>query len=247
MAQTEAIYDRQSFFDSYLELPRSRKGLGGAPEWPTLRDMVGSIDGQVILDLGCGLGWFSRYAIEAGASASQASDVSRRMIERAQEMTPKDMNIGYSIQDLNTISLAPDTYDLAYSSLALHYLPNESFHRLVLEIYQSLKAGGQFVFSVEHPIYTSPSKAELENLPDGREIWPLDSYGKEDVRRTDWMGGVTKYHRTIQTHLKGLMNAGFVIRDFVEWLASAEDVTMYPGWRIERERPMFLLIKVYKP
>ena len=52
MAEEEPIYDRPSFFNSYLELPRSRKGLDGAPEWPTLRNMVGSLDGQAVLDAG---------------------------------------------------------------------------------------------------------------------------------------------------------------------------------------------------
>jgi SAM-dependent methyltransferase len=247
MADAQPIYDRPSFFSNYLELPRSQKGLDGAPEWSTLREMVGPLADQSVLDLGCGLGWFSRYAIEAGAKSSEASDISQKMIERAREMTPKEMNISYSIQDLNAVELSKDEFDVAYSSLALHYLPNDSYERLVKGVYDSLKSGGHFVFSVEHPIYTSPSHASLEKLPDGREIWPLDSYGKETVRETDWMGGVTKYHRTVQTYLKPLLNTGFVLRDFVEWLATEKDVTMYPKWRIERERPMFLLIKVFRP
>lgn len=246
MAESQPLYDRLDFFNGYLTLPRSQKGLDGAPEWPTLRDMVGNVRDQQVLDIGCGLGWFSRYAIEAGAMASDASDVSSRMIERAREMTQSD-KISYKVADLNEIEIQENQYELAYSSLALHYLPNSSIVRLFKLIYASLKPGGRFVFSVEHPIYTSPSKAILEKLPDGREVWPLDSYAAEGLRETDWLGGVRKYHRTMTTYMKELIDAGFVIKRFVEWMSTDKDVSMYPSWRAERARPMFLMMKVEKP
>lgn len=58
------IYDRPSIFENYLQLPRQQKGLDGAPEWPIMRTMIGDLKERRVLDLGCGLGWFARYAAE---------------------------------------------------------------------------------------------------------------------------------------------------------------------------------------
>jgi hypothetical protein len=60
MAQDTPQYDRPDFFNAYLTLPRQQKGHDGAPEWPILRRMIGTVADQQVLDLGCGLGWFTR-------------------------------------------------------------------------------------------------------------------------------------------------------------------------------------------
>lgn len=248
MAQDVPQYDRPNFFTAYLTLPRQQKGHDGAPEWPTLRDMIETVTDQQVLDLGCGLGWFTRYVIEAGAAQVDAADISNKMIEKAEELTASELGskIKYEVADLNEVELKTGVYDLVYSSLRFHYLSNESFTRLLKQIYGSLKPGGRLVFSVEHPIYTAPSSPSLETLADGREVWALDNYAEEGLRETNWLGGVKKFHRTMTTYLRGLMNAGFVIRDLAEWMASIEDVEKNPQWRAERHRPMFLLIRVEK-
>ena len=36
----ENFYDNQPFFDKYSDMARSKKGLEGAGEWPTLKTML---------------------------------------------------------------------------------------------------------------------------------------------------------------------------------------------------------------
>ena len=64
---TQNIYDNEGFFAGYAKLPRSVEGLDGAPEWPTLRAMLPKLDGLRAVDLGCGFGWFCRFADDTGA------------------------------------------------------------------------------------------------------------------------------------------------------------------------------------
>ena len=118
---TQNIYDDDSFFQAYSQLPRSRQGLQGAPEWPTLRAMLPDVRGRDVLDLGCGYGWFCRWAREQGAARVTGIDVSVMMLERARSMT-NDPGIAYARQDLETIRLKTTTYALVYSSLTFHYL-----------------------------------------------------------------------------------------------------------------------------
>src|SRR5215831_17245371 len=150
MAQN--IYDNDGFFRGYSRLPRSVEGLDAAPEWPALRALLPDLAGLRVLDLGCGFGWFCRWVREQGASSVLGVDVSEKMLARAIAAT-RDPAITYTRADMDRLDLPPGSFDLAYSSLALHYV--EQLDRLISVVYSSLAPDGNFVFSVEHPIFTA--------------------------------------------------------------------------------------------
>ncbi|HEY8290186.1 MAG TPA: class I SAM-dependent methyltransferase, partial [Acetobacteraceae bacterium] len=118
---TQNIYDNDQFFAGYSQLPRSMEGLDGAPEWPALRSLLPDPRGMNVLDLGCGFGWFCRWAREHGASSVLGVDVSEKMLARGKATTP-DRAIIYTQADMETLVLPPAAFGLAYSSLALHYI-----------------------------------------------------------------------------------------------------------------------------
>jgi SAM-dependent methyltransferase len=232
---TQNIYDNPAFFAGYSELLRSREGLAGAPEWPTLRALLPDLAGRRVIDLGCGFGWFCRFAREAGAAEVLGLDVSQNMLARACETTA-DPAIAYRQADLERLDLPPAAFDLVYSSLVLHYI--EGLAGLLAGVRGALAPGGRFVFSIEHPLYTAPGNPEWI---DG--TWPLDRYLEEGPRTTDWLAkGVVKQHRTIATYLNALIAAGFTILRVEEWGPSDAQITTHPDWASERQRPPFLLV-----
>ena len=232
---TQNIYDRDDFFAGYSRLPRSVKGLRAAPEWPSLRAMLPNLRGLRVLDLGCGFGWFCRWARQNGAAQVLGLDVSRNMLARARAETDDD-KIRYALEDMERIKLPQASFDLVYSSLAFHYLKN--LDRLMSQIHQSLRPRGSLVFSVEHPIYTAPSNPRWM-----RKSWPVDGYLNEGPRTTDWLAkGVIKQHRTVATYINLLLASGFTIFRIDEWGPSKRQIKAEPSWALERERPPFLLI-----
>ncbi|HUC47657.1 MAG TPA: class I SAM-dependent methyltransferase, partial [Hyphomicrobiaceae bacterium] len=84
---TQNIYDNDEFFAGYSRLPRSTEGLDGAPEWPALQALLPDLRGRRVLDLGCGFGWFCRWARERGAVHIEGIDVSEKMLARARATT----------------------------------------------------------------------------------------------------------------------------------------------------------------
>ena len=59
---SQNIYDDANFFAGYATLDRSVKGLDGAPEWPTIQQVLPAMADLRVVDLGCGYGWFCRWA-----------------------------------------------------------------------------------------------------------------------------------------------------------------------------------------
>ncbi|MGN6551913.1 MAG: class I SAM-dependent methyltransferase [Pararhizobium sp.] len=238
MAQN--IYDDPAFFEGYSGLARSVHGLDGAPEWPSLRALLPEMRGLRVVDLGCGFGWFCRFARQQGAAHVLGLDVSEKMLARAKAETA-DPGVEYVRADLDALELAEASFDLAYSSLALHYVAD--FRTLAGAVHRALVPGGRFVFSIEQPINMASMRLGWIVDAEGNRTWPVDHYQMEGRRETNWFTeGVVKYHRKLSTTLNLLIEAGFRIVHVDEWGPTEVQVAAQPELAEERHRPMFVLI-----
>lgn len=238
MAQN--IYDTPEFFEGYSRMARSVHGLDGAPEWPALRALLPDLQGMRVVDLGCGFGWFSRWARDHGAAHVLGVDLSENMIATAKAKT-SDPGVEYTVADLEDLDLPAVSFEFAYSSLAFHYI--RDFGRLAGMVFRALVPGSGFVFSIEHPIYMASARPDWLNDGAGGRTWPVDGYANEGPRITDWLAkGVLKQHRTIGTTLNTLIEAGFSIRHVEEWHPAPGQIAENPALAEEMERPMMLLV-----
>lgn len=237
---TQNIYDDPQFFDGYSRMDRSVEGLPGAAEWPAMRALLPDLNGLRLVDLGCGFGWFCRWARENGAAQVLGLDLSEKMLARARSSTT-DTAITYARANLEQLHLSAASYDLAYSSLAFHYI--ENLEGLLVRVHHALVPGGHLIFSTEHPIYMAPMRPDWLVAEDGRKTWPVDHYLVEGPRTTDWLAkGVIKQHRTIGTTLNLMIRLGFTIAHLEEWGPADAQIAAHPEWAEARERPMFLLV-----
>lgn len=238
MAQN--IYDDLAFFKGYSQIPRSRLGLAGAPEWPALRAMLPDVAGMRILDLGCGFGAFGRWAVENGAASVLGVDLSEKMLETARERTGK-LPIAYVQADLETYEPATDAYDLVYSTLAVHYL--EDFDAFCRKVRAALCSAGAFVFTAEHPIFAARATPDWIADAAGNRAYAISNYNLEGPRRTNWIAeDVVKYHRTIGTMVNTLRRHSLVIEALDEWGPTAEELAATPALADEIVRPQLLLV-----
>jgi len=238
-------YDDPNFFAAYSAMPRSVEGLVKAGEWETFRSMLPDLTGKRVLDLGCGFGWHCRYARELGARAVVGVDISENMLSRAHELT-NDPAIEYRLGAVEDVDVVDGEFDVVISSLALHYVADIG---IVFEtVSRGLRPGGAFVFSVEHPIFTSRAEQDWWRGDDGRLLhWPVDGYQDEGMRRTNWLAvDVVKYHRTLSTYVNSLVQSGFRILEAREPGPSEEMVRANPDMADEARRPMFLLMSAVR-
>ena len=74
----------------------------------------------------------------------------------------------------------------------------------------------------------------------------MDHYYYEGKRDAVFLGEhVMKYHRTVTTYVRTLLNQGFVLDALVE-PQPPEDMMDQPGMADEMRRPMMLLLAVTK-
>ena len=236
---TQNIYDNDQFFAGYSQLPRSQHGLEGAPEWGSLRAMLPEMAGLRVLDLGCGFGWFCRWALDRSALSVTGVDVSEKMLARARAQS--DPSIAYVQADLEGLTLERRSLDLIYSSLTFHYLKHLDF--LIPEIAGALVPGGRLVFSVEHPMLTAPKHPGWATDKDGMKAWPVNRYLEDGARETDWFApGVIKQHRSMTSYLNMLIRNGLKIIHVEEWGPTDAQAEKHPELLDERQRPTFLLV-----
>ncbi|OHX41430.1 class I SAM-dependent methyltransferase [Cytobacillus oceanisediminis] len=238
-------YDDPNFFSAYEQMPRSVKGLEAAGEWHVLKELMPELRNKSVLDLGCGFGWHCRFALEQQASSVVGVDISEKMLQKAREKTD-DPLISYIKMPIEDINFSDSQFDVVISSLAFHYI--KSFEAICKKVYDCLKPGGTFVFSVEHPIFTSRNEQDWYYDDQGERLhWPVDKYQDEGVRETSFLTeNVVKYHRTISTYINDLIGAGFSLRAVKEPMPSDEMLKSIPEMEYENRRPMFLMISVEK-
>lgn len=237
-------YDDEKFFEKYSRMDRSTKGLAGAGEWKTLESMLPVFQNKRVLDLGCGFGWHCQYAIEHGAIAITGVDISENMLNVAKEKT--DSKINYIHMPIEEIDFEPNSFDIVMSSLAFHYIA--SFEKIVEKVSACLVVGGDFVFSVEHPIFTAYGNQDWYYDEDGNKLhFPVDNYFFEGKRDASFLGeSVIKYHKTLTTYLNGLIVGGFEITGVVEPQPSTHMLQTVTGMKDELRRPMMLIISAKK-
>ena len=240
----ENKYDDEQFFKKYSEMERSKKGLEGAGECHELQKILPDFHDKKVLDLGCGYGWHCKYAANHGAASVLGIDISHKMLNIAKQKN-KDEKIEYHCIAMEDLYFEESSFDVIISSLAFHYV--KDFESLANNISKWLKQGGEFVFSVEHPVFTSYGTQDWYYDENGNILhFPVDNYYYEGKREAVFLGEkVIKYHRTLTTYLNTLLQKGFMLQHIIE-PKPPQSMMHLEGMKDEMRRPMMLLLSFKK-
>jgi len=145
--------------------------------------LLGEVKGKQILEIGSGAGQNSIYLAKRGAHVI-AYDISAEQIRYGKALAsksgvPVEFIVG-AFEDLAG-TFEPGKFDFVISSFAFQYHQSaEDLRATFAEIYQLLKAGGQAVISVDHPIkaigyWTDDNQFILGNyFDDSTKTWDYE-------------------------------------------------------------------------
>ncbi|MBP9669302.1 MAG: class I SAM-dependent methyltransferase [Candidatus Pacebacteria bacterium] len=192
---------------------------------PNLMRMVAPKEGKLILEIGCGEGYFARMFANERALVDGA-DIAAELIQHAEA---QGGGVRYFTASADKLSFAQDgIYDVVVAVLTLQNM--ERIEPVMKEVARVLKPEGKFIFVLNHPAFRIPKKT----------AWGWDAAAKVQYRRADGYLTATKekidmtpgkreqkeytysFHRSLQDYMKGLAAAGFAISRIEEWISHRE-------------------------
>jgi ubiquinone/menaquinone biosynthesis C-methylase UbiE len=207
---------------------------------------------DIILDLACGQGFFSREFYKKSRHIVGA-DASRSLIDIAQKNSPTD--IAFHVAQADKLPfLKAASVDKTVIVLALQNI--EDVNGILREAARVTKKGAMLYVVLNHPAFRVPKESS----------WGWDDKEKVQYRRIDRYLSeakvaiqmhpgdkpsqfTTSFHRPLQFYFKGLAKAGFAVAGMEEWnshkmsepgpRATAEDLA-------RKEIPLFLCLVCVK-
>lgn len=201
-------------------------------ERPAMLDLLPAVEGNTVLDAGCGAGHLTNELTARDASVV-GLDVSRRMVGSALARTPE---ADFVQADLGgPLPFADDVFDGVVSSLAFHYV--REWDALFAELRRVLSPGGWLLVSVQHPHADFEEYAGAENYHERERVeatW--ESFGPPVT--------VPAYRRALAAMFDPALANGFRLDRLVEptptdaYRAAAPERYAY-----EARRPNFLCLR----
>jgi SAM-dependent methyltransferase len=195
--------------------------------WPVTRDLLPDLDGERVLDAGCGVGDHVDWLLDCGATVT-GIDASEQAVATASERFGDRATFQQAVLG-EPLQLDDGAFDVALSHLVLDHVEDlaaafDSLHRVLVD-------GGTLVFTVIHPVQLYLT------------FESVDRYYDQQALELGWEAPVQTYHRPVTDILTALSSAGFRLERALEpeppdsYLPLANE-----EWQVE-ERPQILCVR----
>lgn len=187
-----------NFAESY-EAENASSLLNAYYERPAMVDLAGDVNGQRVLDAGCGSGPLSA-ALRAKGAIMTGLDGSPAMVELARQRLGDEVPL--HVADLaKPLPFANDAFDVVVASLVLHYL--RDWAGPLAELRRVLGPGGRAILSVNHPTVRMITHLDEDYFATRQYSEDFDFDGKKEE--------LTMWHRPLHAMTDAFTAAGFRI------------------------------------
>lgn len=251
----KTIKSYDEFAENWSQKQRSGTSVAHAYlEKPAMYGKLGNLRGLSVLCLGSGSGEECDYIKKQGAKRVVGIDLSRGLVEQAKYKYPE---IEFDVMDMEKLKFGDKSFDLVYSSLALHYL--KDWKPVLSNVRRVLKPGGRFLFSTHHPLSWGVEKIQNENQTTERMGYTRNNktnkteiygdYLNARLIKDTWFGklNVSFYNRPISDMVADIRAGEFEILDLLEPKATAAAKKVKPDfYEIHQKLPLFLIFELKK-
>lgn len=213
---------------------------------PNISKLLGDVTGKVILDAGCGNGYWVRN-LARRSSKVIGIDSSEKLIDICKSKN-NPSNVEYKVMDLtDQLDFPDEVFDLILSSLVFQYMP--SLDKTASEFNRILKYKGEVVVCAQHPIYQYHFRVQ-QKLGKKLEVFPETAgYFDRKYLKQKVLAGkalVDNFNRPLKDYLSPFLDHGFVLTDFEEPEFTEEILREDPRYQEVREIPRVVIFKLRK-
>jgi len=176
---------------------------------PNLLRMIGDCSNARFLDVGCGDGWLLD---EVKPREGYGCDI----VEQP-KVSPEWK---FEIQDVRSLSYPDEFFDVVVASLVLIWFDEVDVS--MRQMYRVTKPGGKMIIALVHPYFYRMGE------PDGQGNFVISRdlskpFKMEDLKIGGLAGPLTYFYRPFPDYLNACINAGFGIRQVIDWFVDMED------------------------
>lgn len=223
---------------------------------PNLLRLVDPKQGETILDVPCGEGFFARACAARGAKVL-AVDIGKELVARAERTSAA--GVRYFVSRSDALSMAEDnSIDQTMVILGIQNIANVD--GTLAEIARTLRINGSCHIVMNHPVFRIPKRSSWgwDKMRD-IEYRRLDGYLSESREDIDMHPGRTadgessrstaSFHRPLQWYFKLLGKHGLAVDRLEEWTShrvSTSGPRRDAENRARKEFPLFLYLRARK-
>ncbi|WP_319579812.1 class I SAM-dependent methyltransferase [uncultured Methanospirillum sp.] len=205
---------------------------------PVIESMIGNTRDKYVLDLGCGIGEFTKKLALDGAFAF-GIDGSVTMISKAYK-EKQDLSAMFAVVDLtHPLPIKSRTIDIVVANMVLMDIPDIEI--CIREISRILRHGGVFLFSMTHPAFFC-SEWECEES-DPRAYKKVSDYLNETCEPVFFWGETVHYHRPLSTYFNILEKNGMCVLSLKEPVPDLNGMGEDSSTRYHMRIPSFIVLK----
>ena len=190
------------------------------------------LNGEKVLDLGCGYGWYADYFSRIGGNVV-GIDGAEAMLDIARNRSPAG---SFFLADITRpLPFSSGSFDIVFCNQVL--MDIENIEPVFSECARLLKPGGVFWYSIVHPAFYCAWQTDENGYRFGKLV---TSYLSPTVIVNRFWGETTHFHRPLSCYLNAAADAGLV-------LTHTEEPRSYDKSVENDDLPLFFFSEYKKP
>lgn len=226
---------------------------------PNLLRLLNIKEKEVLLDLGCGQGFFIEKIFDKYAGVDiHGIDISSKLLKIAEEKFSKNKNVFLKHTDAAKLSHVKDeSVDKVYSVLALQNMADVD--GVIKEVKRVLKVNGKCLFVINHPSFRIPKESDwkfdsninkqgrivFNYMTDKKYVIDLNPGLKAMGEKTE---ETISFHHPLQYFSKIFNKQGLAISRIEEWISHKKSEEGGGRQKAEddarKEIPMFMCLEL---
>ncbi len=197
-----------------------------------VRERFSKLNGENVLDLGCGYGFYTNYFNLIGAQVT-GCDASEAMLALAKNNYPHCTFEQADIEKM--LPYKNEMFDIVFCNQVL--MDIEKIESAITEVYRVTKKSGIFYIAIVHPAFYDCQWGKEENGFHKFKI--MERYLSEYCFDNEYWGKTRHYHRTVSYYINLMIQNGFQ-------LVCMTEPESYDGVNKSKEFPLFLFLEFVK-